>query len=281
MATLDYSNLLKITKMFKENKTPYTITRVNNSFKIESEAYNGGFSNKGINPTELGFVRRIRNYVLKNDIDLKFIDPIFTRDIHYVGYNLDKLSNGVKYDNVVEIDLDQAYWEMAYKLGVISDENYEYGSKLNDKISKKGRLIALGSLAKKTHIYDFDGEKLIKETIEEPTLRNVFLTICKEVGDIVNSLKNELGSDYLYHWVDAVFIENKITAVKKVEEVFRKHGFHFKKIPLQYIEVKNDVIHALEFDKEESEAKTYRLPTKEQIVSFYDLERINTLISNL
>ena len=278
MEIAEYKELMTVTKMLREKKIPYTLERVNTSFSIKSKAYQDSFQRRSIPPIELGFIKRIKNYVKKNNIDLNF-EPVFTRDVRYVNYNLDNLGKGMYSENIIEIDLDQAYWEMAYQLGVISDEIYEYGSKENGKISKKGRLIALGSLAKKKTIIHFDGENTKIEHEQEASMRNVFLNICKAVGDVINSLREKLGSNYYFHWVDAVFIENTPSAIKIVEETFRSHGFHFKTLPLNYVKVENKTIYAEE--TKTGKKKQYKLPTHKELVSYYDLYRVSNLLEEM
>ncbi len=130
-----------------------------------------------------------------------------------------------------EVDIDSAYWETAYKLKIISGRIYRYGL----KVPKKIRLIALGTLAKRTTIYKFDGKKMVKDRVEVDLETEFFWNkICKEVSDIMTTVSASLDEkDYYFYWVDAIFVSKKVE--QEVKEIFSMLGYTYKTKPLKRI----------------------------------------------
>ena len=146
---------------------------------------------------------------------------------------------GEKFENVYEVDIDEAYWKTAHLLNIIDDKIYQKGQKGN--ISKQARLTALGSLAKKVYIYQFKGDKLEKVNTEtDPLLQNLWFTICKRVSDVMNECINKIDKDFIFYWVDGIYMTGGIKTVAKCEEIFVNYGYNvkFKKIKQIYFHEK-------------------------------------------
>ena len=125
------------------------------------------------------------------------------------------------------MDINQAYWETAYLLGIVSEKIYRTGSKGN--ISKQARLTALGSLAKKTYIHEFKGKTLIKTNVnKEPLLENLWFTICKRVSDVMHEVIEVIGKDFIFYWVDGIYMENSTENVSKAMTTFLNKGYTSK-----------------------------------------------------
>lgn len=208
----------------------FTLIKINNTLKLQSNYY-GNISSKGnkkIPPMELGFIRRVKNHILKHQIYANFISNFYyPEDIDYVS--IMKHGKSVKMDDVIEIDIDEAYWKTAHILNVISDHLYEEGKKSNGKISKLGRLISLGSLAKKKTIYSFKGSRLIKkETQRSLTTENIWYSICKRLSDVMNEAKQIAGKDFIMYWVDGIYVKNDPELIAKIQKCFVKYGYDVK-----------------------------------------------------
>lgn len=151
------------------------------------------------------------------------------RDVNYFRWN--NISLGVHYD-IIEIDINNAYWNTALKMGVISEKTYEKG--LNE-MTKIDRLVSLGSLATIVNVYQYNPDKKAFE-IREPRVneftRNIFFNIAKNVGDIINSIFEKAGkNNIVFYWVDALFCRTYSTSF--VENEFEKLGIEFKKKVIQ------------------------------------------------
>lgn len=190
---------------------------------------------KDLTPRELGFIRRVKNYVIKNEIHCKFTEIYMPSDVKYVWVNRQEPNTVM--DDVLEIDIDEAYWQTAYLLGVIPEGLYNEGRKENGQISKVARLVALGSLAKKTSLYEFKGNKIVKRKVERMELtENVWYTICKRVSDVMGEAMMAAGKDFLFYWVDGIYMRNTPEAMSRVAKVFTDWGYQWKVRPIQKIE---------------------------------------------
>jgi hypothetical protein len=206
----------------------FKLIRINNNFKLES-TYFGNSSSKpmsSLEPTELGFVKRVKNHVKKHRVHEKFIDNFYyPSDINYVSTK--NYEPGTKISNVIEIDIDEAYWKTAFNLGVIDDELYNEGSKANQNLSKIARLIALGSLAKQEDVYYFKGMRLMKEETKRSELtENIWYSICKKVSDVMSEAEKIANDNFLMFWVDGIYIKNEPDTVDKIKSLFTDNGYN-------------------------------------------------------
>jgi len=224
-----HEKLMAIQKILVELDKEYEIKVINGNFELISDLFVHKTFKKGdYTVDELRFIKDVRFYIMKNEI---YLDPkfqenqVFPEDIHYV--RVARVPLGKLFKNVCEVDIDQAYWETAYQLGIIDEKLYQRGSK--GHISKKARLTALGSLAKKTYHYKFKGEKLLDTIIDrEPLLENLWFTICKRVSDVMNEVIAALGSDFIFYWVDGIYMNNTPENVTKAMNVFINWGYQSK-----------------------------------------------------
>ena len=207
----------------------FTLIKINNSFKLKSNYFGNLSSSSGrkIPPAELGFIKRVRNHVLKNGIYENFIQNLYyPKDIQYV--NVEKREAGIEVDNLIEIDIDEAYFKTAKILDVIDEKIYEEGKKESGKISKIGRLIALGSLAKKQEKYFFKGKQLRRETERSVLTENVWYSICKRVSDVMYEARKIAGNEFILYWVDGIYVVNNPNTVSQIIDLFNKSGYEIK-----------------------------------------------------
>ena len=122
----------------------YTLVCTNGNYELISDLFRTKTyaRNTRITPKELGFIKKVKNYIVKNLIYANFKKDYFPRNIVYMDAN--PKWRGTILTDVVEVDIDQAYWETAYQLGALSKELYDQGKK--GTISKEARMVALGSL---------------------------------------------------------------------------------------------------------------------------------------
>jgi len=210
---------------------PFTLKRINNKFRLTSEYFGDSSSqaNRKIPSKELGFIRRVRNYIMKNEVYANFIDNLYyPSDIKYVDVSRKKPNS--EFLDCVEIDIDEAYWKTAYSLGVISKSLYREGSKENGKISKLCRLISLGSLAKKEYSYFFNGKQLRKTTERSVLTENIWYSICKRISDVMHEAKLIAGENFLLYWVDGIYVKNDPIVIEKIMDCFSSYGYEVKTI---------------------------------------------------
>jgi hypothetical protein len=224
-------------------KIPFTYKVTNQRQIIYSPI--GNYMNKESQfpSKELNFIKQVKKHVIKNQI-YKKIPNRFKKvgsknKIKYFHYNR-KYHAGSIVNNVFEVDLRSAYWETCYKMGIITEEIYLKGK----SVSKKSRLAAVGSLAKKEDVYEFDGENEIKlpdemDPEKRPELLTEFLwdTICHKVGKLMSKVARECKSDFIFFWVDAMFVHKN--SLEKVKQIFREAGYEFSVERCKYIQFNN------------------------------------------
>jgi len=252
----------------------FTLTRINSNYKLESDYFSNSHSQKNtkIPPVELGFIRRVKNYVKSNRVAEKFATTYYyPDDVMYVS--VDKKQPGTMIDDIVEIDIDEAYWRTAFLLGVISEKIYIEGSKQTGKISKLGRLIALGSLAKKQDVYKFKGNRLLKHEVKRSRLtENIWYSICKRVGDLMYEAKTIAGSDFLLYWVDGIYVKNNPETIQKIKDLFCQFQYDVKlkfNLSVEYVDGR-----AIVTDKKQNKSRPFFLSKKQSKISYFTDEQL-------
>ena len=186
-------------------------------------------SKSNLKMRELALIKSVKDYVIKHNIKTH----AERKKIQYIDRAI--LKNGVYENDLYEIDLKAAYWNLAYKNKFISKEIFERGN--NTKlISKKARLIALGNLAKRSYIMEYDGFGFGKSEIETSEgTENIFFKVSQQTDAIMTRLKLLCGNDYLFYWVDAIFLKGE-RAKNEIESYLKSRKMEFKTIPLTKIE---------------------------------------------
>lgn len=269
---------------------PFVLTGTNGAYKLESEYYKDEVYiskfKQGLLPKDLGFIKRIKNHIIKEQIYLKYTEFLNPGLIKYVETK--EYPEGTLFNDVYEVDLDEAYWKTALNEGIISKELYDEGCKFKfenlDKeetaYKKKVRLIALGSLAKQKSYYEFSGKKIIRrDPIKSVLTENVWYTIVKKVSDIMTSAQKIAGNDFLMFWVDGIYIKGHEN-VEKIQDYFHSKGYESKVKKIHKFYYKNRIIHSQDTELENKEdIRTFNLPAlnkKRKKTLFSNLELIET-----
>lgn len=153
------------------------------------------------------------------------------KDIKYFHFYLKK--PGV-YKNIVEIDVNGAYWSLAYQMGFLTLAQYEKGLILD----KKERLIVLGSIATTKKMIVFkNGEKVGERLLFSRAGKAIFYNISDALGNIMHSIVTEIGEEYFYlFWVDAFFCSAVVK--ERVLEKLEAYGLGGKVFEMQGLTVK-------------------------------------------
>lgn len=181
---------------------------------------------------ELGYLSTVRKDARKYDEsqESKFVSK---KDIRYT--QIKNIAPGV-YSDYVELDLNSAYHECAFQLGIISRATYEKGL----KVSKMARLVALGALASNKAVFEFSGKKLEYkgqkneieklEGKEKDDLSYLFFRISAEIGRVISDVYyqlNTIGKDgCIGYWVDAVFVRREL--IGEALKIINEYGYEAK-----------------------------------------------------
>ena len=269
---ITYEELEEKIKFFLKWKIPYKKLSTNERTIVHASGRWGSWMNKEstFKAKELNFIKSVKEHIIKHGTFKKvrnnFKKEGSTGKIKYFFYNKKNMP-GDYFENVVEIDLKNCYWETAYKLpptGLFSKEIYEKGL----TVSKKSRLAAIGTCAKVTSVIEFDGEKEVSLP-DERSDKTEFLwhTICHKVGRIMikaakmamkKKTKNN-DDDFLMFWVDAIVVKGE--TAKELIKFFKSVGYETTVYKCEWIrfEEKRIVIHS------EAKGKWVRV-VKEEII---------------
>ena len=279
----------KVVDMLKRLGKPFRMEITNSTIKIIKEDGDKYIlSAKDLSFKSLAFIKNVKNDGLRYDnfLALKLSNPVdfykwqgckclaidtnwganlrglpFVRakDINYFRWN--NISEGVYYD-IVEIDVNNAYWNKALEMGVISPATYIKG--LND-MEKMDRLIGLGSLATITEKYQYEPETgQIRHTgrkVNEFT-RNIFFNIAKRIDNLISGIFEKAGTNnVVFYWVDALFC--RTYAVDFIKAEFEAQG----------IETKTKIIQSMNVYQKGREKKVCILETKTKHETYTDFEQ--------
>jgi len=176
----------------------------------------------------------IRGQIKKNNLKV----PVFTeKDILYKLYsdNVLNLEEGVVLDNVVEYDINKAYYQCAYNLGYLDEDMYLKCLEMD----KEKRLRFLGSIATQKVKYSYVGGVLNIDSFKEvkdEDLRGVWFHICKVVDDCLLDFANVLGDNFLMYYVDGIYLKDFKGRGKVLKMISEKWGFSFSDTPVTAIE---------------------------------------------
>jgi hypothetical protein len=273
---------------YQKQGIPFELRGTNGSYQLvsdqwENEVFVSKFKN-GLKPEDLGFVRRVKNFVKKNYISLKFTNQYYTYNIDYVS--LRQFPDGIEYNDVWEIDIDEAYWRTALNEGVISQSLYDEGSKFKQdpnltpeevQYKKRVRLIALGSLAKQTKVYKFTGKKIeLIENERSSDTENVWYNICHKVGEVMKEAEKLAGDDFLFFWVDGIYVKGKEN-VERISQYFIENNYQSKIKKIEKFYVKDRIIHCQD-SSDVRDIRTFRLPNpNKRKKAIHSVSKINSV----
>lgn len=139
------------------------------------------------------------------------------------------------YSGYTELDVTGAYWSVARNLGVISEDIYRLSEQRDESgklvISKRARLMALGSLAARKDVYHFDGrERKLVEVREDKRLASMFFHIARVVGECMTEIYQQC--DCLGFWVDACIVRNFPDNIEQAEDIAGRYGLTLHEVEL-------------------------------------------------
>jgi hypothetical protein len=173
--------------------------------------------------------------------ELKALDlPETPEKIQYIGVKPPRESLNV-YEDVISLDVKAAYHQAARRLGYFSQELYER----HVQAGKMERLQAFGATAKRTDVfYLVDGELEHYETQEGP-LRPFFLNSAAYIGRLFQDFAAEFEANFLFYWVDCIFLKNAKGLKEKAEKFFEDRGifFHDEKTNFVIFETRKNTYH--------------------------------------
>jgi hypothetical protein len=227
MAYIKLKDGSKIIETLISLKKPHVLFQTKNTKYLFYDDVKYLFSETILSMKDLNFIKKVKKEVILRGIKMFGNDLACDLDVSYFDFQ-DVIKERTKY---VEIDINGAYWECAYKLEYISESTYNLGL----TYPKKTRLVALGSLAVRKMCYEYDGYKYTlneERTVYNPVHASYFKHISFEIGLLMSQLF--LKNNVLFYWVDAFFVPVKYA--ENLKQDILNNGYDFKEIPIQKIE---------------------------------------------
>lgn len=187
-----------------ETVTVYTVN--DEGEEVKTKQYR--ISDLNLKNKDLNFIQRVKRSAEQSGVKCK---KVTSKDVAYFKFNSCSVGN---YGTATEVDVNGAYWQIAYQKGYISKEVYEEGIATDSKgrliVDKKTRLVALGSLATTKRHYHFDGSKelYVKDENNELT-RSYFFDVSRTLSDIMQEISSGAMENIVhFYWVDAIFCKS-------------------------------------------------------------------------
>jgi hypothetical protein len=145
--------------------------------------------------------------------------------------------------------------------GLISTETFDYIS----AGTKQERLVSVGMLASKKQLFKFDAGRITGEPEEIVSqYSNFFFHAVKRTSEIMAELKSICGNDYLFTWVDGIYLHPNEKSKKKCTDYLESIKFKHSAEALRDFEVKVDTkqvsVNFLKWSKNKWEPKPFNLP---------------------
>lgn len=245
MNRISNSKIERKIKFHELHHIPYTLEIVGAGRRCTFKSSRGEYMSRETEFTsnDMNFIKAVKRHVI-NEKTYITIENHFKREkdrgkIRYYHYN-PEFKAGKVITDCFEIDLKKAYFETAYKFGIIDKDLYDLGSD-EDKINKVARLASIGTLAKKTRKLVYDGVSVEDVgTIKSTKTEFLWDTICYKVGQIMMEAAKIAGDDFIFLWVDAIFVHG--ASKNKIVELFKSYDYkdsHISKCEkLEFLEKK-------------------------------------------
>ena len=232
IAKNDYNEMKKFISMLKKNKRDFEIHQTSHSTTIEYKGNSMLYVNKIASNMTFHAFNMIKADIVKSGI---VIDRIPKLEIRYYSINDFLKSQSELPSECYLIDINSAYLTCLLTTGIITKETFERVS----KYGKDVRLKSVGMLATNKNILQYKEGKLIGHSVKnDPFLRNYFFFCCHRTGDVMNQIADQLGNDFLFYWVDGIFIRSK-SQVKFVQDKLMEYGFHSKVKSIKQVRFEN------------------------------------------
>jgi hypothetical protein len=210
-------NYITLKKSFKVRKSPNIIEIVTSSGQKIYEHRNERFK-EGLYLFNM-VKRDIEAYLSENG----YIEPYDELPVNYSNKEFD-------YDNkVVGMDINNAYWSVAYLKGYISKKTYERGLEQKDGM-KSIRLSCLSTLGK-ARLYEVyeDGKLIGEEAVNnDEQLQAIYKDIRFSTYGVMNEIANDLENDFCCWKTDCVFFKDTTNNRVKVKEIIESYGLSCK-----------------------------------------------------
>lgn len=233
-------------KFLEEMQVPFVVEYTHGRRTVKSKLGERSFSVGKISMRGMNFIKTIKNHILKAESFSKI--PVATKQefgLQYLLFNKKYMHQ--KLTKVTELDLKSAYWDAAYKMGLIDKADYFHGLRM----SKVERLASLGTLARVLKQRTFDGKKYSKAKYldKSENSRHVWFAISNEIDRVMKKCAKELKDQLIFYWIDALFFIDTPANRKLVQEKIKECGYKAAFVKISFVELKTERAYAYSPEK--------------------------------
>lgn len=234
----DFNELIENLKINEEN---FNIFYSSSKLIIENDGIKYTFyPNKLGSKKGLHFIKKLKKYIIDNKITYDFKNRI-----KYNSQN-SLIKNSINYSkDLYEVDLKAAYWHLAYRNKFINYDLFKEGLRVDKRI----RLMALGSLAKNTTVFNYkDGELIGTQKITSELTEGIFFKVAFDTDIIMRELIRTINkNDFMFYWVDAIFFRGK-NNLKLIEKKLKSIDIFYKVVNIKKLIKKQNKFEVEDFD---------------------------------
>ena len=226
-----------IEQLKKRNKD-FTVKMTSNSTEVNFNGMKFLYSISEFQKRHLGLFSRMKSKVRKSIKEKGLNPPKVQRAKYFDCANFRPIAQGefLTYDNVLELDINKAYYKVLFNLGYI-DEDF-YNECIN--LPKKIRLALVGSLATQKSIFHYENGKLKDHELKkDEVLRNVFFQLVSEVDEVLTVFQNMAGENFLFYWVDGIYLKPYKNIEFNRQMLENKYNLNFSIEPINRVVVYN------------------------------------------
>jgi len=137
--------------------------------------------------------------------------------------------NGLRpcsFKKVLNLDITSAYPYCLFINKLICQDTFNFLMSL----PKNERLPAIGMIAKKSVWIDYSNGKATNWDVKTGEYANIFFYVIQQITDLMAWAGEIAGNDFLFYWVDGIFLKPTISK-KKLQEItgiFAEQGYYYK-----------------------------------------------------
>ncbi len=117
------------------------------------------------------------------------------------------------HDKIYQLDIKSCYPNILLNDDLITYETFQYLSSLK----KEDRLAAIGMLASRRNVYEIDENGVYIHYRKESEYSDYFFYCIQATYKIMNDCKEELGENFLFSWVDAIYFKGGKRQALKIQ----------------------------------------------------------------
>jgi len=217
-------------EQLRKLKKDFTVKMTSNSTEVNYNGMKFLYSLTEFQKRHLGLFQKMKSRVTKSIKEKGIIVPTIQHAKYFDCAQFKPLERGehFTYNNVLELDINKAYYRVLYNLGYIEEDFYNECINLPKKI----RLALVGSLATQKSIFNYVNGEIVEPEdgiyiTKNEVLRNVFFQLVSEVDEALTVFQKLAAENFIFYWVDGIYLKEypNLNFDKKVLE--NKYNIEF------------------------------------------------------